>query len=217
LPVRSIRPTRPTHLAVEKGWFLAMLEQTLARLLVSAATVGCTSDPPALSNNVSRQYLTLTLTPATGGEETKVGLLDQDQDIEEPLVGHPLDLAAGDYVAQIQIWGRGENERWRDITADVRSNGDEYQVLFIENAAEPPLSFTYADADANGLPIGLSSNASALPGDGTMYLQFRSFYDFDGERKISGIAEQVQTLDDSRNAPGDNDFTIPLFVSVASR
>jgi hypothetical protein len=88
-----------------------------------------------------------------------------------------------------------------DITAEVRDEGDEHQVFFTGNAvmgpatmnADAALTHSYADMDANGFPIGLSSTimTSATPSAGVLTVTLRHMPPEAPPEKSADTAAQV--------------------------
>jgi hypothetical protein len=71
-----------------------------------------------------------------------------------PTIG-TINLTAGNrYLLEIELFNKIENE---DITKEVREEGYKHQFFFLGSAfvGTPVLTFTYADEDKDGRPVGL--------------------------------------------------------------
>ncbi|MEZ4367515.1 MAG: hypothetical protein R2939_14750 [Kofleriaceae bacterium] len=78
------------------------------------------------------------------------------------------------------------------------------------------LTHAYGDTDANGLPIGLDSDITAVAGTGNLTVTLRHLPPVSGAaQKVAGLAEQVAA--DGINAlPGETDASVTFPVTVAA-
>ncbi len=91
-----------------------------------------------------------------------------------------------------------------ELTAEITSEGIDHQFFFQQNGTTPVIS--YADADANGRPIGLVNNAyTTTAGVGTLTVTLRHMPD----KAASGVSDG-----DITNAGGDTDIEVAFPVTV---
>jgi hypothetical protein len=123
----------------------------------------------------------LTFTPAGGGAAVVAEFDDPDGDGGDPPTVDPVNLP-GDtsYTLTVAFENRLESPA-EDITAEVADESDQHQVFLTGSAVdgpasdEPtaPLTHTYDDEDANGLPIGLTNTIDATSGTGELVVTLR--------------------------------------------
>lgn len=98
--------------------------------------------------------VTLTLTPDGGG--TAVTLISRDLDgdgPDDPVVSVSGNLAAEtNYTGAVLFLNETENPA-EDITEEVNEEADEHQVFYVTSGGLN-LSFSYANFDGNGNPLG---------------------------------------------------------------
>lgn len=105
---------------------------------------------------------------------------DIDGDGGEPPMIDTIELAPGNYSLSIHFENRLEDPP-EDITEEVRDESAQHLLLFTGSAVVGPATSnptgpfvqTYADTDANGLPIGLENSIVASPGEGLLTLTLR--------------------------------------------
>lgn len=118
---------------------------------------------------------------SSGGSPIVAEFDDPDGDGGMPGTSDPIQLAADTtYTLSIQFFNRlGTIEE--DITNEVRDEGTDHQVFLTGSAVDgpamdnpgAPLSHSYADMDANGLPIGLENTIRTTAGTGTLTVTLR--------------------------------------------
>ena len=172
----------------------------------------------------------LKFTPVSGGESLSFFWNDPEVDGDPIVDAIPLPDAsnhnhhdAQDYTLNIEMWNDLENPP-QDITAEVQTAGDEYQLFFTGSAVEGPstgsngsaiLSHQYADSDASGLPLGLSNDITTMDwGSGQLTVTLRHIPSDDGQsfRTESLASDVAQSGFDAID--GNNEFQISFSVEV---
>lgn len=142
----------------------------------------------------------LTFTPAAGGTAVVATFNDADGEGGTPPVIDPVMLKAGTYTLAVKFENRLETPA-EDITTEVRDEGDEHQIFLLGTAvsgpastqATAPLAHSYADMDADGLPIGLTNTITATPGMGSLKLVLRHLPPVNNAAvKVAMLAETVR-------------------------
>jgi len=137
---------------------------------------GGTINPPEVITTV-----TLTFTPGALGTTVIAEFDDPDGDGGDPPTIDPIDLVDGaTYTLTVGFENRLEDPP-EDITVEVEDEGDEHQIFFTGTAVDgpasdqpgAPLTHSYDDQDANGLPIGLSNTIVAATGTGELTVTLR--------------------------------------------
>ena len=133
-------------------------------------------------------------------------------------------LAAGtNYDVAVAFWNELEDPA-EDITPEIEDEGDEHQVFFTGDAVQGPatgdnadaiVEHAYADADEEGLPLGLDNTLAALAtGTGDLVLTLRHLpAENDEAVKVEGLAEQVAD-GGFGSIGGENDVQITFVVDV---
>jgi len=177
------------------------LHATLTSLVLVGSLVAC--DEQAANGNEGEVITTVTLsfTPSGGGAAVTATFDDLDGDGGDPPVIDPLNLADGTtYTATVQLSNKLEDPP-EDITLEVADESYEHQLFFTGTAVngpaneEPgaPLAHGYADADANGLPIGLANTMVATTGSGQLTVTLRHLPPVnDVAAKTADVAVQVK-------------------------
>lgn len=102
------------------------------------------------------------------------------------------------YNVSIQVLDESDPADVEDITEEIEEEDDEHQFFFLVNGVDATI--TYADADGNGNPLGLSTVwVCGAPGLGTLTLVLRHELDKDAPGVSAG---------DITNAGGDTDVEI---------
>lgn len=92
----------------------------------------------------------------------------------------------------------------QEITDEITSEASEHQFFFLSSGTT--LSIAYADADANGQPIGLSNTAvTGVAGSGTLTVTLRHQPD----KSATGVS-----AGDITNAGGETDIEVQFPVVV---
>ena len=142
----------------------------------------CNNDDPIAVNE--EELITTVTTTLVAGSQT-VTLRSKDLDGDGP--NAPVVTVSGDLLVNTTYTGTVSilNEAVSpvaDITVEVRKEGVEHQLFFQASTAIG--SFIYADADANGKPIGLAftlrTGASATAGNIVLTLRHEPLKSADG-------------------------------------
>jgi hypothetical protein len=169
----------------------------------------CSSDDNAQPVNEEEVIttVTLTLTPVGGG--TAVVLTSRDLDGDGPIA--PVVTSIGSliptttYIGSISLLNELTNPA-DNISLEVEEEGDEHQFFFSAGGGLTG-TFTYSDADVNGLPIGLgftfTAAANAVSGNLTVILRH------DLNKSAAGVA-----AGDIANAGGETDVEVVFPVNV---
>jgi hypothetical protein len=112
--------------------------------------------------------------------EAEFAFDDPDGDGGELPTIDPIVLAPGNYQLVVRFQNRLEDPP-EEITEEVVDEADQHLLLFTGSAVvgpatantTGPLQQTYADADANGLPIGLTNDVVVTPGEGMLTVTLR--------------------------------------------
>jgi len=149
-------------------------------IALSFIFVGC-GDPGDGSMNeqevISR--VELTFMPPSGSPVTFT-FDDPDGDGGAAGTAQPITLnTATTYALSISFLNSLETPP-EDITPEVRDEGVEHQVFLTGTAVNGPasnstgpLTHTYADTDANGLPLGLENTIATIDGTGQLIVTLR--------------------------------------------
>ena len=172
----------------------------------------------------------LTFTPSGGGDVLEVVWSDPEgdgnpsiDDIVLPDASDHNDHHAQDYTLALTVLNELE-EPIEDVTVEIEEESDVHQFFFTGSGVEGPatgdnpsalISQTYADADENGLPVGLLNDISTLAlGSAELTVTLRHMPPEGGEDiKIDGLADDVAE-EGFAAIGGDNDIqvTFPLTV-----
>jgi len=108
------------------------------------------------------------------------------------------------YTVEIEVLNESETPT-EDITEEIRAEDEDHQFFFQVSGAN--VNVAYADTDADGNPVGLSSvwTCPALASDGSVIVTLRHM----PNKAAAGVA-----AGDITNAGGDTDIevTFPLIV-----
>ena len=147
-----------------------MRKVMLLALVAACGEDGDVEDPGELVTTV-----VLEVTPV-GGTAMTFTSHDPDGDGGTPPMTDAVTLTNGTtYAVAIKFENRLEMPA-EDITIEVRDEGDQHQVFLLGTAVNgpatnnpsAPLTHTYADMDANNLPIGLANTLVAKTGAGDL-------------------------------------------------
>lgn len=144
------------------------------KALVLCFLASCALDAGALND---QEVITTVILDFDG---TTFEFDDVDGDGGEPPVIDPVVLVPGSYTLAVRFENRLEDPP-EDITEEVRDESAVHLLLFTGSAVvgpatdnpTGPLAQTYADTDANGLPIGLENAIEVTPGEGLLTLTLR--------------------------------------------
>ncbi len=146
----------------------------MIKALVLVVLAGCALDAQTLDD---QEVITTVILDFDG---TTFSFDDVDGDGGEPPVIDDITLAPGDYTLSIRFQN-GLEDPPEEITEEVRDESAQHLLLFTGSAVvgpattntSGPLAHSYADTDANGLPIGLENMIVATPGAGLLTLTLR--------------------------------------------
>lgn len=181
-----------------------------ALAVLTALTLASCSDDDNTATIVNEEEvittITAILTPTDGG--TAIVLKSQDLDGDGP--NAPVVTVSGNFAAGKEYNGAvtflNELDTPADnITAEVKEEGHEHQIFFQQSSVLG--TFSYADEDINGRPIGLSFTykASSTPVTGSLTLTLRHEPNKAGEGVSGG---------NIANAGGGTDAEVVFNVSV---
>jgi hypothetical protein len=189
-------------------------------LILAITLAACGDDGGQVSENELITTVALTFTPAGGGTPIVAEFDDPDGDGGLPPSVDPVDLTAGMYTLAVQFQNRLESPP-EEITDEVRDEGEQHLILYTGSAvvgpATPntagPLTHAYADTDANGLPIGLSSTIVAATGTGMLVVTLRHMPPEQPPEKASDTLEIVKASGIDAIG-GSTDATVTFSVTV---
>lgn len=127
------------------------------------------------------------------------------------------------YTLDIEILNELEDPI-EDVTVDIEDQADQHQFFFTGSAVQSDatgnnpdaiIAQSYADTDANGLPVGLTSTIDTLAwGSGELTISLRHIPLENGESlKTAGMAETVAT-DGVSALPGASDIEVTFPIEV---
>jgi hypothetical protein len=129
-----------------------------------------------------------------------------------PTIG-TINLSAGKrYLLEIELFNRIENE---DITEEILEEGYEHQFFFLGSAfvGTPVLTYTYADEDKDGRPIGLRGFVQVVPTPATNNAQFRIVLRHDLNKAFAGLNNPSFENFVQAGGETDMDITFPLVLN----
>lgn len=191
-------------------------------ITLSAAAAGCGEDAAGGNENEVITTVTLTFAPSGGGSPVVASVNDADGDGGNPPTVQPVMLAAGMFDMTVKFENRLENPP-EDITMEVKDEGADHQIFYTgtavngpaSNHAGAPLTHSYADADAKGLPIGLASKVTAASGTGMLTVTLRHLPPVNGMAvKSATLAEMVQAASGFSTIGGTTDAQVTFPVTV---
>lgn len=166
-----------------------------ALCLVACGDEGGTEDPNEVITTVI-----LNFAPSGGGAAKTFTFNDPDGDGGAAPTVDPVSLTVGIYTLTVQFQNRLEDPA-EEITEEVRDESANHLVLFTGNAVVGPatantmgpLTQSYADMDANGLPIGLTDNITAATGTGQLTVTLRHMLPEEPPQKASDTLTMAKT------------------------
>ncbi len=197
---------------------------TLLTISLSLAACGGDDDGGDGAGNENEVITTVTLTfePEGGGDAVTGAFNDPDGDGGGAPTVDSIALADGaTYTLTVSFENRLEDPA-EDITQEVADESDEHQIFYTGSAVdgpasdqpEAPLTHTYGDEDANGLPIGLENTIVAAAGTGELTVTLRHLPPVnDAAVKTADLAQEVSddgfgALGGSTDAQVDFDVTV---------
>jgi hypothetical protein len=162
--------------------------------------------PPVLPNEEELiTTLTYTLTPVGGGTPVVFSFQDEDGDGgNSPILIEGILSANMDYTGALTLLNESEDPA-DNITLEVQEEGADHQ-LFYQIESPLDLDISYADTDANGKPIGLStlvSTGAASSGNLTITLRHEP------DKNAAGVSSG-----DIANAGGETDIEVTFIVEI---
>jgi hypothetical protein len=183
---------------------------------------GCDVENPEEENEFEViTTVALTFSPQGGGADLVFSWADPELD-GSPVVDDILLQDADDYDLAVSFRNELEDPA-EDITVEVDAESDQHQVFFTGSAVDgpaadhpgAPIAQAYADTDANGLPVGLSSTiVTAAGGTGSLIVTLRHLPpEDDVPVKRADLAEEVaQGGFEAIGGETDAQVTFPLSV-----
>lgn len=151
-------------------------------LVASLGLAACGGDDDSPSNPEEViTTVTLDFAPEGGGAAVAAEWDDPDGNGGAGPTIDPIDLADGTtYTLTVGFENRLEDPA-EIITEEIVDESDQHQIFFTGTAVDgpasnedgAPLTQTYADEDANGLPIGLENSIVAAAGTGELTVTLR--------------------------------------------
>jgi len=176
---------------------------------LSASMASCNKDdePTCLEIPIQEEVittLTYTLTQAGGGDEVILKFQDLDGDGGNDPVVTVEDLAVNTtYSGVIELLNETEAPA-EDITEEVEESAEEHQFFMSSTLAD--LSVSYTDTDANGNPIGITSElVTGEAGEGVLTVILRH----EPNKDAAGVSDG-----DITNAEGETDIEVDFSVNV---
>jgi len=165
----------------------------------------------------------LTFSPADGSGGFVFVWTDPEDDGSPVIDDIVLSGAVADYQLSVSFWNELESPR-ENITPEIEGEGDEHQIFFTGSGVEGPatgdnvdaiITHAYADADADGNPIGLVNEVSTVAsGTGELELTMRHLaYENNEPVKTDSLADDVASSGFD-SIPGDNDVQITFNIEV---
>lgn len=187
--------------------------------------LGCVN-PSNPDEENEEELITTVILEATDASGGVISATWEDLESDgNPTVDDLILMDGVDYTLSVRFLNNLEDPA-EEITTEVQEEGDHHQLFFTGNAVEgaatgenPDAVITqeYADADEDGLPIGLENNISAvLEGSETLMVTLQHLPDQDGVAvKVAGLEDDVAAGSLS-DLPGSSDVQVEFTVEVAS-
>lgn len=164
----------------------------------------------------------LSFLPVAGGESTTFAWSDPEGD-GSPVID-TVELEAGvDYTMTVALWNELEDPA-EDVTGEIREDAEAHQFFVFGDSVEGPATgdnsaalvvHSYADQDANGLPIGLSNDLSAvMAGAGTLSLALRHMPPESGSDVKTAEAAEIVATEGFGALGGDTDVLVDFPIEV---
>ena len=115
------------------------------------------------------------------------------------------------YQMEISLFNSIENE---DITKEVKEDGDEHQFFFLGTAVvgSPLMTYTYADQDKNGNPIGLKGFVQVVENPSFNSAKLRVILRHDLNKSFPGVNNP--NFQNFANAGGETDLDVEFPVVI---
>ncbi len=186
------------------------------------AVAACGDDGGVVNENEVITTVRLELTPSTGGAPVIAAFNDPDGDGGASPTVDPIVLASGTTYAMTVRFINGLETPPGEITDEVRDESDQHQVFFTGTAINgpatstpgAPLTHSYTDTDASGLPVGLANTIVAATGAGTVIVTLRHIPPVnDVAAKVAGLAMQAAS-NGIAALPGDTDVQVTFMATI---
>jgi hypothetical protein len=178
-------------------------------IAVCLAMTSCKKDEPEdpIIPNEEELITTLsyTLEPINGGTNVVLTFQDLDGDGgDAPLISVSGPLTSGDtYVGQLTLLDETSTPVG-DISEEVEEEAEEHQFFFAVDGVDASVS--YSDSDADGNPIGLSSQLVAgAASTGTLQITLRH----EPDKNAAGVSDGLIT-----NAGGETDIEVSFDIEI---
>lgn len=160
----------------------------------------CGDEGGAENDNEVITTVILNFAPSGGGATKTFTFNDPDGDGGAAPTIDPVNLTAGMYSLTVQFQNRLVTPA-EEITDEVHDESAMHLLLFTGTAVvgpatsntTGPLTQSYADMDANGLPIGLSDNITAAAGTGQLTVTLRHMPPEEPPQKASDTLVNAKT------------------------
>jgi hypothetical protein len=177
----------------------------LTTLYCSFFLGGCKDDEGPVNPEELITTLRLTFTPTVGGTAAVLQFRDIDGDGgNAPVITADPLMASASYNVAIEVFNESVTPA-DTITHEIEDEDEDHQFFF-QPAAGLNLTFTYADTDDDGHPVGLSSTAqagAASTGELTVTLRHEP------DKHAAGVEDG-----DITNAGGETDIEVTFDVVV---
>jgi hypothetical protein len=178
----------------------------LSILFIATITLSsCSKNDEPEPVNEEEVITTVTVTLTNGSNTVTLQSKDLDGDgPNAPVVTVSGNLAANTtYTGAVVLLNETENPA-EDITAEVRTEGDEHQLFY--SATNNIATFAYTDKDSNNDPIGLAFTlTTGAAGTGTIGVILRH----EPNKSATGVSNG-----DITNAGGSTDVDVSFNVTV---
>ncbi len=173
--------------------------------------------------------VTLTLTPANGGDQVTVMFDDPDGDGGVSGMAEALLLPAGATFDLTVALLNGLTDPPEDITREVEAEAEEHQILIsgdavrgpASSAADPLIEHTYADRESDyaddsvgeDLPVGIRNSVTTLgPGSGELRVVLRHLPPLAGRPQKSAQVAELAAM--GQPPPGEVDVDVTFELTV---
>lgn len=174
--------------------------------VMSFSFMACDDDDPIIVDDEELiTTVTVTLTPQSGGNAVVLNFSDPDGDGGmDPVIDGGTLAANTTYTAAIVLLNESETPA-ENITEEIEEEDEDHQFFFATSGGLD-LTVAYADADANGNPIGLATTVTtgaASTGEFTVILRHEPMKDAQGVKD-----------GDIANAGGETDIEVNFPVEI---
>lgn len=178
---------------------------TVLTLLICIGFTSCDKDDPIIVDPPELiTTLNYTLTPSNGGANVLLSFKDLDGDGgDDPTITGGTLMANETYSGTLELLNESISPS-DDITLEIEEEDEEHQFFFQSDIAD--ITFSYADQDPMGNPIGLSSSlVTGAAGSGSITITLRH----EPMKSEAGVSEG-----DIANAGGETDIEVTFPIDV---